>query len=238
MALLSSLHTRIVPHCPKVSTLFVQQALEDTAIDFFDRTRCYQSELPPQDIVPNQAEYTITPPDGYVLIEPYEVRVNKRFIDPTSEDALDLQWEELRKGYTYRLYHSSVFGGFDKENWRYAVATDPKFYYLSAKTGKLRLVGIPDTAYTGDAGLIVAAAWKPKIGVTEVPDSVFDTYYRALVDGALAQLFAIPDKPWTNPTLAAFRSAKYEAAVGEAEAAIRRNHQRDNRTVYRTVACP
>lgn len=236
MAQLSSLHSRILTRTPKASTLMVAQELQDVVIDFFERTRCYQTELAPQDVLADTAEYTITPPANYMLVEPYTVRVNGHPVYPTSEDTLDLQWEELSRGYGYQLYHSSAAVGADSPDWRTATSTDPLYYFMSAKTGKLRLVAIPTTSYTGTNGLIFAGAWKPLIGVTQIDDSIFNDYYQSFIDGALARMFAIPERPWTNPTLAAFHQRRYEDAVAEAEAAVKANQQRASRSVYRSVA--
>lgn len=230
MAQLFSLYGRISPLlASKASTVLMLQKIQDTVIDFCDRTNVLQKTVPLQDVDAQLAEYPITPPDGLSLVEPLWAILDNRRIDPLSEQELDLHWRD-RDMFRCGSHGSKV------NDWRSASAPRPGGFYVSVETGNAVLVPIPETAYTGANGLSIRAAWKPLPDVSQIDDAIYNDYFMTLVEGAVARLMLVPSKPWTDMKGAAMHMANYEGGVGGAKASIQRNMRRNDRVAYRTKA--
>ena len=52
-------------------------------------------------------------------------------------------------------------------------------------------------------------AVKPRHDASEVPDILVDDYKEVIADGALARLFMMVDKPWSQPSMSQFYRAKF-----------------------------
>lgn len=76
---------------------------------------------------------------------------------------------------------------------------------------------------TGSAPVAIPAAFEFEIAVTPayasnfVTDSIFDEYWEAIIDGALARLYSIPGKEWSSPRDAAYRQSLFDNAISVAE---------------------
>lgn len=61
----------------------------------------------------------------------------------------------------------------------------------------------------GNSILYVKYSAVPKRGVCNVPDSIYQNYYDAVVDLALSELHLLPNKPWTSGGASKMRFDKY-----------------------------
>lgn len=77
---------------------------------------------------------------------------------------------------------------------------------------QVRLYPPPDKAYTFRG----VAAVKPSLTSGGVERFIYETYGRAIAFGAIAQLTAIPDKSWTNPTLSYDAGRAFHRGVDDA----------------------
>lgn len=89
-------------------------------------------------------------------------------------------------------------------------------YVLSNEEGELVLVPKPTT---GGEVITATASITYLPTVTSFEDWIFNRFYRALVSGAKAELFAMKDKPWSNPDLSGKHMQDFEIAIGDASMA-------------------
>lgn len=215
--------------CP-VPTIVLK--LRDTVSDFYERTKLKRVKLDPIDTVALQESYVIPLPAGMFMVELRVVRLNNIELEEKSEDDLDLKWSEIARGYSFTYRRDYSFGGLDDPSWRTATATQPRFYYLEPD-GSIRLVAIPESIYTGLQGILITAALKPdRDTVATIDDPDWQDNADVFIAGALSRLFVMADKTWTNPKLAGFWGAQYEAGVTDLAARVSRSDIRNDRESY------
>jgi len=88
-------------------------------------------------------------------------------------------------------------------------ATNSTMYYGVLNPRVLKLAGTP----VADKTLDVMVALKPSISSRRIEDYIYEEYSEVFRHGALARLFAMAGKPWTNTTLSGYHSSEYESAV-------------------------
>lgn len=100
----------------------------------------------------------------------------------------------------------STFAWLDKNvnDWRSNEALNAKWFVLDGNN-TLRLVPTPSTAVTNQYFLRVAV--KPLLSATVIDDVVANKYDELLIHGALAKLFLLPRKPWTDAGLAQYHQS-------------------------------
>ncbi len=89
----------------------------------------------------------------------------------------------------------------------------PTHFYIVNDT-RLRLHPIPDAVYS----VSLAVALKPLLDDDFVEDWITDTWADALVDGAVWYLASIPNKHWSDASLARDSKARFDRAIANAKA--------------------
>lgn len=102
-------------------------------------------------------------------------------------------------------------------------ARRPEYYAIYRDT-QIRVYPKPDQAYAF-RGKAVA---KPTLDASGIENFIYTTYGRAIANGAISQLAAIPEKAWTNPTISQVYGQQFNAAITAARV-------RDHRTVNQRV---
>jgi hypothetical protein len=87
---------------------------------------------------------------------------------------------------------------------------------------------VPDAVYQ----LTLTLVLQPQRGATQVDEALTFKWDEALIAGALANLLAIADMPWTNPAEAERYRRTFQAGINNARADDQRGHQAG--TVIRT----
>lgn len=98
-------------------------------------------------------------------------------------------------------------------DWRTQEALDAKWYVLEGNS-TIRLVPTPSTTIADKYFIRVAV--KPLLTATAIDDVVANKYDELLIHGALAKLFLIPRKPWTDANLGSFHLAAFNAGIPSA----------------------
>lgn len=227
---------RVQVHAPACPTPTITLSLIDTAYDFYDFTLCYQPELDPIDVVVDEPLYDLVLPANYIFVQAMSAQLNHIPIEQKSADQLDVEWPEMRAGWNFTSRHDLAFSGIDEPTWREAISAQPRFFHFEAD-GRLRVVGIPQTAYSGVDGLIVRAALKPDPStMTAIDDLIWNDCYQTLIAGVVGRLLRMPNKPWTDQALAGYWEAQYAAGRDDKRAEILRGTTRNDRQNLRTVA--
>jgi hypothetical protein len=159
--------------------------------------------------------YTLTPPSGSLIIKPTVVRYRRTssadYIDiyPQSENDIDSENRDWRtSGIHNERCQSSCSDPF---SWR-TCGTEAQYYLPDTET--IGLTWRPTEAVTD--GLRIKAVLQPDQTATTVPDFLFNDWANEIRDGALAEIYAIPGKEWTNLDMATYHRGLYRNGWKEA----------------------
>lgn len=87
------------------------------------------------------------------------------------------------------------------------------YYMLSDMTIKV----LPKPAAEDEGKILkVYVVYMPGLDATEMPSDLMDRNAETLINGAKANLMAMPGQPWSNPNLASFYLSKYTEGVTKA----------------------
>lgn len=224
---LADLIPDVLKEITKCSRILAQSALEDATIQFFKASLCKNVTLDEIPITAAVADYALSNPEGFQIISPRFAEYNRQALSPTSEEALDLDWGDLARSWTY-TYPNRICGpGTSSENWRYATSDRPWLFYCPTPNA-LRLVGIPSSV-PDVAGLNVNVYCHPIKGVTSIDDWIFNSWNDVITLRAIADLKMMKDKAFYDLRGAAVAGELYDERVGKLTDAALRGHQRNNR---------
>lgn len=91
----------------------------------------------------------------------------------------------------------------------------PKHYYQQQID---QLILYPAPANVNKDKLFIDVAVKPARDASEIEDWFYSTHYEAIAHGAKARLMEIPEKPYSNPNLAAYHMSKFNDMAQKARA--------------------
>ncbi len=107
---------------------------------------------------------------------------------------------------------------------------DIKYYEIEHDEGVISF----DKAATQDYDMIISVSLKPLMSATALPNILYNDWYQTIAAGAKAKLMIMPEKPWSNPNLAAVQSGIFEDGVHEAmKKAFRRSMPTEKRVERR-----
>lgn len=236
MTALTAFYPRVMPYCPGVPEPFVDQKALDVVRDFCFRTIALREEVTPIDVVAATHTYTLTPVTANrEVLGIIDARYDDNPMFPLSVDRLNLQWPESVARLNQIFASNFPYDGINTDSWETLISTTPRYYYQPTPS-QIRLVGIPDTAFT--AGLKVLIAIRPSTAAIEVDDWLYARYYEQLAFGIISRLLEMPKKDWTDFAAAAYYKAQYEAAVSKAHGDIIRSFSRNEQAVHRVTAQP
>lgn len=188
----------VLPYAPACTDGLAKQMVLDACIDLCARTSLIQ-EVDVQDIVADQAEYTVGAPSQQRLTKVLKVFVGATEIKPV---ALD----DVRHGAAARAATDTV------------VLSDsgtPSFFHQTTPSDDaIYLWPVPSTSTT--SGLAIRAAFEPTRTATQVADDLFDDYALTIAYGALSRLLGIVSQPFYNPQQAAAFQRQFDSELSRA----------------------
>jgi hypothetical protein len=196
---LKALYPLIRLNAPGVPNVVLDVVAEVAARDFLTRTEVWTSELVnPMPYSEGATLYDPTPqiPSGTTLVSIQKVRWR-----PTGEEILFLTGDQLNESFP---------------GWETETDEAPEYYTLNAPT-VARLYPIADATVPAAVEMSVSLTIAP--GQTTFPDWIFNQYQDALVAGALARLYKMPRREWTDLRLAGVAKQEFDTAVDEARSA-------------------
>jgi len=228
---LTDLVPDVLEHVPGASDPQVESVLRKTLIDFLRRSKLLHFDHPAISVVADQATYTLQNPCGFQILHIRSATLDGHPLIQTSEEYLDLQWQELSRGFGWRYQISEPRPAQPVDDWRLAVSELPGLFY-QLNPNQLTLVGKPTVAIA-DA-LRVKLVVIPTRAVEAIPRWIFNTWHQGIVAGVVGNLKLMPDMPWSDRQAAGAYIDAYNAAVGAAEGSGLRGFQRNDQPVLRT----
>lgn len=178
-------------------------AIGSAAIRFCEDSLIWQEDNPAADISINVDTYSILPaaiPDSRVVV-PIYVSYNGNPVEPVTRAELDRSFP----------------------GWRNAEPGTPYCYFVETP-GTIRFNVRPNEDIT--AGLFTRVALKPTQDATAVGDIVYDDWRDAIESGALAMLFGMKDKPWSDPDRSTGEGRNFTFQIQRARAREAMGHTR------------
>jgi len=133
---------------------------------------------------------------------------------PTGTELVDIISMKNVEGSRPVLPTTQAWLDTNTSDWRGDTALDANYYVLSGNN-TIQLVPTPSTTVSNQ--YYVRVAVKPLLATaTTFDDVLVNKYDQVLVDGALARLYLIPRKPWTDTGLGAYHRQVFMAAMPSA----------------------
>jgi hypothetical protein len=201
----------VMPHVPGASTAIVTHEIRNTVIDFCKRSLVLQRDHDPITVVKGTIDYDFEPPTGYLVVRVMKAWVEGREIDPVAPDYIQDP-----------IFYNQSYAG--------AVKTlSSPLIYTQKDERSVSIYPFPDK--TISLGLTMRVALKPTVASTTCENFILEDYAEVIAHGALFRLMASPNKPYTEPTLAAAQSQMFESGLNLARQSAARGHVRANQQV-------
>lgn len=234
MTALTAFYPAVIPYCPGVPEPFVDQKALEVVRDFCWRTCALREDVDPIDVVADTFLYTLTPVTANrEVLGIVSARFNDEPLYPVNIDRMAVQYPDAIARIEFTIGANLPNDSLPSNSWEALEQTQPQWYY-QPRPDQIRLIGIPDTAYTD--GLDVNIAVRPTLTATEVDDWLFARYRDQLAKGVIARLLEMPKKDWTDYKAAGYYGSLYNESVEKALAEVLRNFARNDQNISRSTA--
>lgn len=195
-----------LPGCPRP---LVIEAVRQATIQFCQDSGFWRKELDGFYTVATDAEYELEPPVDSTIADVLLIKVNKREIEPKTQDDLEGMYSD----------------------WRDTSGCPTCFFLRDKQT--IVLLPIADDAYP----VRVIATLKPTQAAQGVDEIVFEEFKDCIKHGAIAYLAKIPEKTWTNPGKSADSQAEFNAGIVKARLSAQNGYsiRKSHRVVARFI---
>ena len=192
----SSLVQRIAIYAPGCPHPVIEQIVRDSAIKVCERTLAWRYEQPPIRLTPGVVDYPYEVPNGSEVHAILSCTINGRSVQPaTIED----------------IHHRiPSYPNAAPEN-----RSTPRFV-LQLDVDNFMVAPVPDDAEKYDIRMVVAL--KPLRDASGMNRTALDDLEDAIKHGVLERLLTMPDKSWSDTTLATYHARQFLSQVTERRA--------------------
>lgn len=187
MAALTALRPEVMPHVASCPLPMVDNSILKAVIDFCNRSRAYRFTPADITVIAGTANYSVADLPSGVEIA---------WLLSADLDGVPLDLPDS----------GSVPAAWAAESGMPTAA-------ITVTPTSIGLRKVPDSSGV----LSVRLALRPSQSGTIFPDEFNNLYQEQIASGALARLWAQPDKPWSAAGLVADARSRFEAAIHEAE---------------------
>ena len=191
MAALTEWTRTLLANLPGVAPPQVEEKLRQAAKEFYLQSRAWRTVLGPFDVTATQVPVVLAPPANSQIVWVREVW---------------LQEGSVRS----RLIGNAEKITEDRDDRR------PTHFYFDPPTGTVQLWPTPTETVVGILFASVALTVTP--AAATFPDLSLTHHFEAIQNGSLARLYAMPNKPWTDPIMAARYGQLFRRACMELRA--------------------
>lgn len=202
MATLDAFEPDIAVQVAGCSSILIERAVLNAAIEFCQRTRAWNIAQPSVAVLATDFPYAVPVPTDGDLFRVMTVNAGGVPLEPVSEDTLD-----------------------KVDDWR-ATEGVPS-HWLMEDSDNLLVYPLPAES----TALLVRAAYKPSRAATTVPDFLFDDHYETIQAGALARLLLMPKRDWTDMQLGLAYAQKFTDDAEKHKSAVSQSLSRSVRRV-------
>lgn len=187
---------RLATHVPGCPFPVIEKYVRDAAIEACEKTLAWKYEQPAIRLTPGLHSYLYEPPSNAEVHAIIHVQLNGSKIWPCTLEDIYERFE-------------------DWPNLDVEARGRPRFVTnLDADTFGVALV--PDDAEDYDVFMMVAL--KPLRTATGMDEATLDDMENTVMDGALSQLYRLPEKSWSDSKLADYHGKKFISRCTERRA--------------------
>lgn len=201
----------VMPQVPGANPQMALLEIKNTIIDFCEKSLIIQTTLDPVTTIDGINDYDLEPPRDKLVTKILKGWYKGRELTPTSFDEINTP---------------APFNQFAPDTL--IKREDPKNVFQKDST-TFSLYPIPNETVAGSTTLVVAL--KPTRDTDEINDVIFEDYAEIIGHGAIARLAISPNKPYSDPRLAAAREALYRAGLNVARDRALKNYVRVSKHV-------
>ena len=181
----------------------IERAIENTVIEFCDRTWIHQ------------IDFTFNITDDEVMEE--------------LNDAVDLDLDGVQNLRPIEVLQIQVDGANIELKERGFVEAFPEWwddaggnvvFWFIVDNDTIRVYPVPVQDFT----LFMRVAFKPQRAAVVFWEDIYKDWIETIAAGAKYRLFQIPNKPWTNPELTLLNRMNYENGISTGKILVRRNY--------------
>jgi hypothetical protein len=191
----SGWYDAVLPEVPGCAIAVADFAIKRAAIEFCVESCAWRKAVPAIDSVASTGEYTFPAVATGVMVA----------------KLLEARWIGTK---LYNQRPDELAELFGPTDWRALTPATPR-YFVQETPNAVRLVPTPDVSTVGAINGLWAAV-RPTDTATGIDDAVASENFDAIKDGALRNLFASSNKPYTNPQLAGVYALLFSSAIGNA----------------------
>lgn len=185
----------VLPQVPGATNEMALLEIKNTIIDFCEKSLILQTDLDPITTIPTISDYDLEPPNNRLVVKIMKMWFKGVNLDPRALDE---------------IYTPSPF---NTNSGALVERSDPRFYYQKdART--FSVYPIPNAR--DSLAITLRVALKPTRSATTIDDLIYEEYAETIGHGAITRLALSPDKPYSNPQLAAGRNALYISGLNVA----------------------
>lgn len=191
---------KILPYARNCPDPVIEGAVRDTVIEMCEKTRIWQVELDPLNVLASQYEYDLEPPSGAVVHEIVSIiNSDGDLLTSVTSGMLDMRYPDWRN-----------------------TPSRPKFY-INKDSERLWLAPAPAAAQTN--AFLVTVTLKPTVTSSAADARIMTDFRDAIVNGAISRITQMPDRDWSNFKTSAVMLAKFEAQLVEIEKRARQANE-------------
>lgn len=193
---LSAFYPSVEQFAPGVPEPVMDWAIRESIIEFCTRTLTWREAQDAETVAAGDHPITVSTPTDAVSVAVLDVYADGRRLEPLSEELVSPM----------------------ADDWRARTGSPDSYLCESAAT--VRLVPEP----TDSVAVRIVAAYAPSLTAMSVPIFLRAYHTTAIASGALAALLAMPEKVWTNPSLALLHADNFGSRVAKERIAVSKSH--------------
>lgn len=186
----------VMQFVPDVADLVATNAIKQACIEFCQKTRYWQIELDPIDVVANQSSYVIPTPADTKMVGIVYAYYNNNLMIPQPPDTL---------ANIYRM-----------GDWR-ELQGSPQYITQIIKP---EVILVPQPSFSIADALKMRVAIAPTRDSTEISSEIYENYLLVIADGAKSILYATPGQPYYDKVLSKECQINFRTGIANARIAI------------------
>ena len=195
----------VMQFVPNVADIIAVNAIRNACIEFCEKTRYLQLDIPYISLVAGKASYPIVTPDGTKFVLPEVTYFNDVLLIPKSSDEL-----------------ASIYRMAD---WR-KVQGNPA-YVTRLIAPEILLTPYP-VAVTSTDFLRCRVSIAPTRDSTEIDSEIYEQFLEVISFGARARLYGTPQQSYYDKTAAEQYARMFKNGIGEARQRVVKGLSRDS----------
>lgn len=200
-----------VPGCPRPT---IEQFVRDIAIEVCEKTLVWRYEQDPVTLAPGVYEYDYDVPSGSEVVAVIHAALNSggeflNSLDPVTQEDLHRLYPDWPSADTTKRSSPRRIGQFDPDH--FVVAP------------------VPDNAKVYTAKMFLAL--KPTPTASGMDKTAFDECEQLITHGVLQHLHTLPNKSWTDYSLASYHAKQYTYKTASRRAKVNLGATRASLTV-------